>query len=76
MQRQKGLALAVSAYLLITVYGVGFVKIGRVVLPHVVHVGDFVRGHWVALLVLLLVNPVLEEWFWRLFQPKTFQQEY
>ncbi len=73
MQKEKGLALAVSGFLLITVYGVLFLKIGRVAMPHTVHVGTFVIEHWGVFTLLLLINPLLEEWFWRLFQPKTFQ---
>lgn len=33
-QIEKGYGLAISAYLLITVYGILILKIGKIVLPH------------------------------------------
>lgn len=38
-QVQKGLALSLSAFLLITVYGIIFIKIGKVALPTEVNLG-------------------------------------
>lgn len=58
-QKDKGMALAISAYLLITVYGIVFFKLGRVVLPHELHVGSNVVDNWVLLAVLILINPLL-----------------
>jgi hypothetical protein len=75
-QKEKGLSLAVSGFLLITIYGILFLKIGRVALPHTIHVGENVLNHIGVFALLLLINSLLEEWFWRLFQPKTFQENY
>ena len=62
--------LGISAFLLITVYGVIFIKIGKVALPTQVELGDRFYHDWLALIILFLVNPFIEEWFWRLFLPK------
>lgn len=58
-QKDKGMALAISAYLLITVYGIAFFKLGRVVLPHKLHVGQNVVDNWALLAILVLINPLL-----------------
>lgn len=59
VQREKGAALAISGFLLITIYGVLFLKLGRVVLPHTIHVGENVTHHYLILGLMLLINPLL-----------------
>jgi membrane protease YdiL (CAAX protease family) len=69
-QVQRGLSLGFSAFLLIVVYGIIFIKIGKVVLPSSVNLGTkFKHDIWIFV-VLCFLNPILEEWFWRLFLPK------
>lgn len=69
-QIHKGLVLAISAFLLITIYGIIFIKIGKVALPSKVSLGTRFKHDWWAFLILCLINPIIEEWFWRLFLPK------
>jgi hypothetical protein len=59
VQKEKGLSLAISAFLLITIYGILFLKIGRVAMPHKIHVGEIVMDHLWAFGLLLLINPLL-----------------
>ena len=69
-QVEKGMVLGISAFLLITIYGIIFMKLGKVVLPHSVHLGHTFLLYWPMLMVLSVINPILEEWYWRLFLPK------
>ncbi len=62
--------LGFSAFLLITIYGIIFIKIGRVALPSHVDLGNKMQHEVWVFVILCLINPVLEEWFWRLFLPK------
>lgn len=59
-QVHKGLVLGFSAFMLITVYGVLFIKIGRVVLPTSVNLGSKFKHDLWAFMVLCLINPFLE----------------
>jgi len=54
----------------LTFYSILILKLGRVVLPKHLDFGEVSREWWPAFLLLSLVNPVLEEWYWRLFLPK------
>jgi hypothetical protein len=54
-----GLALGFSAFLLIVVYGIIFLKIGKVVLPSSVNLGtQFKHDAWIFI-VLCFLNPIL-----------------
>lgn len=64
------MVLGISAFLLITIYGIIFMKIGKVVLPASVDLGTRFQHDWWAFAILCLINPVLEECFWRLFLTK------
>lgn len=58
-QFHKGFILGFSAFLLITIYGILFLKIGRVVLPHSVDLGTRFHSQWWAFLILCIINPIL-----------------
>jgi hypothetical protein len=51
--------LGISAFLLITVYGVIFIKIGKVALPTSVHLGERFYQDWWALIILFIANPFI-----------------
>lgn len=70
LQCQKGLSLGLSAFLLLTIYSIIILKLGRVVLPKHLDFGEESRTYWPAFLLVGVVNPILEEWYWRLFLPK------
>lgn len=70
LQCQKGLSLGLSAFLLITIYTIIILKLGRVVLPKHLDFGEVSHHYWPIFLIVGVTNPILEEWYWRLFLPK------
>lgn len=56
---EKGGSLGFSAFLLVTIYGVIIMKIGKVVLPGSIELGLETHGHVVACLLLACINPLL-----------------
>ena len=66
-QLKKGRELAISAFLLITIYGILIIKVGKVVLPHFINLGESSKTYTWAVVILTLINPLLEELYWRLF---------
>jgi membrane protease YdiL (CAAX protease family) len=73
LQCEKGLSLSVSAFLLLTIYSILILKLGRVVLPKHLDFGETSHHWWPLFLLIIIINPVLEEWYWRLFLPKVTQ---
>ena len=59
-QIHKGFVLGFSAFLLITVYGILFMKIGRVALPHTINLGPRFHSEWWVFVILCIMNPILE----------------
>jgi membrane protease YdiL (CAAX protease family) len=66
-QLRKGKELGISAFLLITIYGIIILKIGKIALPHLINLGTTADTYIWAIVLLALLNPLLEELFWRLF---------
>jgi len=54
------MVLGISAFLLIMVYGIIFIKIGKVALPDKVNLGTHFQDELWGFLLLCLINPVLE----------------
>lgn len=53
------MVLGFSGFLLITVYGIIFIKIGKVALPAHVDLGTRFSHDWWAFAILCLINPVI-----------------
>jgi membrane protease YdiL (CAAX protease family) len=70
LQCQKGLSLGLSAFLLLTIYTIIILKLGKIILPKHLDFGEASRNFWPAFLIIGAINPILEEWYWRLFLPK------
>ena len=66
-QIKKGRELCISAFLLITIYGILIIKIGKIILPHFINLGESSRTYTWIVIILSLINPFLEEIYWRLF---------
>lgn len=66
-QLKKGKELGVSAFLLITIYGIIIIRIGKLVLPHFINLGEESHAYFWVCILLSLINPFLEEIYWRLF---------
>lgn len=73
-QIKKGLHLGTSAFLLITLYSILIIRLGRVHLPKHLEIGKLSSEYWYLYLPVIILNPILEEWFWRLFLPKVNPQ--
>jgi hypothetical protein len=59
-QIKKGKELAISAFLLITIYGILIIKIGKITLPHLINLGaESHQYYWVSI-VLSFINPLSE----------------
>jgi membrane protease YdiL (CAAX protease family) len=67
---KKGKELAISAFLLITIYGIIIIKIGKITLPHLINLGAGSHEYYVVSIILSLINPLTEELYWRLFLQK------
>ena len=75
-QLKKGRELGLSAFLLITIYGILIIKIGKIVLPHFINLGESSRTYTWIVILLSLINPLLEEIYWRLFLLKVILVSY
>ena len=55
-QIKKGRELAISAFLLITIYGIIIIKIGKITLPHLINIGLESHQHYWISIILSLIN--------------------
>ena len=58
-QVKKGLHLGTSAFLLITLYGIITIKLGRVHLPKHLDIGKLSSMYWYLYLPVIILNPIL-----------------
>ena len=52
------------------------IRIGKVVLPHLINLGTQTQKYYWACVLLSLINPLSEEVYWRLFLQKTLEKDY
>ena len=57
-QFKKGKELAISAFLLLTIYGILIIKIGKITLPDLINLGEGSHEHFWVSIVLSLINPL------------------
>jgi hypothetical protein len=58
-QVEKGLTYGFSAFLLIVVYGIIILKLGRIVLPKQIKLGEASNTYWPLFILVTLTNPIL-----------------
>jgi hypothetical protein len=59
-QVKKGLHLGISAFLLIILYSMLIIKLGRVHLPKHLHIGKLSATYWYLYIPVVILNPILE----------------